>query len=89
MYVWQDYIAGTDPTNPNDKFEIVDIRFEDGELKITWSPDLNEGGKKSVRRYTEFGRKELEEAEEWTDMKSVDPAEKGDYKFRKVTVDMS
>ena len=88
MYVWQDIIAGTDPTNPDDKFKIVDIKFEDGELKITWSPDLNEGGKKNVRAYTEFGRKELGTSEEWTNMKDVNPAEKNDYKFRKVTVDM-
>lgn len=88
MYVWQDIIAGTDPTNPDDKFKIVDIKFEDGKLKITWSPDLNEGGKKNVRAYTEFGRKELGTSEEWTNMKDVNPAEKNDYKFRKVTVDM-
>ena len=88
MYVWQDYIAGTDPTNPDDKFKIVDIKFEDGELKITWSPDLNENGAKNVRRYTEFGRTELGGREAWTDMKDVDTAEKNNYKFRKVTVDM-
>ena len=60
----------------------------DGELKITWSPDLNENGAKNVRRYTEFGRTELGGKEAWTDMKDVDTAEKNNYKFRKVTVDM-
>ena len=88
MYVWQDYVAGTDPTNLDDKFKIVDIKFEEGELKITWSPDLNEKGAKNVRRYTEFGRTELGGREAWTDMKDVDTAEKNNYKFRKVTVDM-
>ena len=88
MYVWQDILAGTDPTNPDDKFKIVDLKFEDGELKVFWSPDLNENGTKSVRAYTEYGRKELGGSEKWTDMKDVNPAEKNDYKFRKVTVDM-
>ena len=88
MYVWQDIIAGTDPTNPDDKFKIVDIKFEDGELKVMWSPDLNENGTKSVRAYTEYGRKELGGSEKWTDMKDINPDEKNDYKFRKVTVDM-
>ena len=43
---------------------------------------------KDARKYTEFGRKELGGSEKWTDMQDVDPAEKNDYKFRKVTVDM-
>lgn len=81
--IWECYVAGLDPDDPESKFRITDIKFEDGELKVTWSPDL-----KDARKYTEFGRKELGGTEEWTDMKDVNPAEKNDYKFRKVTVDI-
>ena len=81
--IWECYVAGLDPDNPESKFRITDIKFEDGELKITWSPDL-----KDARKYTEYGRKELGGSERWTNMKEVDSAEKNDYKFRKVTVDM-
>ena len=81
--IWECYVAGLDPDDSESKFRITDIKFEDGELKVTWSPDL-----KDARKYTEFGRKELGGSEKWTDMKDVDPAEKNDYKFRKVTVDM-
>lgn len=88
MYVWQDIVAGTDPTNPYDKFRIVDIKFEDGEIKVMWSPDLNENGTKNVRKYTEFGRKKLGGTETWMDMNGIAPAKKNDYKFRKVTVEM-
>ena len=82
MQVWQDIVAGTDPTNVGDVFKIVDVRIVDGDVKVTWSPDL-----KTTRKYTEYGKRTLAGAETWTDMKGVSPEEKPDFRFRKVTVD--
>lgn len=81
--IWECYVAGLNPENPDSKFRITKIEVDGDEIKIVWEPDL-----KDARKYTEFGRKELGGTEAWTNMKDVNPAEKNDYKFRKVTVDM-
>lgn len=89
MSVWQDYVAGTDPTDPNDKFKVTGIKLDNGELKVSWHPDLNENGTRNVRLYTEYGCKEL--GDSWEDMKTVRADPEKDpkaYRFRKVTVDM-
>ena len=55
--LWQDYVAGTDPTDEDDRFT-ANISFENGEMKITWDPDLNEDGQQR-RVYTIKGAAEL------------------------------
>ncbi len=40
MFVWQDYIAGTDPTDPDDKFT-ASITVMGGKVVISYSPELD------------------------------------------------
>ena len=49
------YVAGLDPSNPKDKF-IAKIEMVGGKSVVTWTPDLNEGGTKSVRTYKTWGK---------------------------------
>ena len=88
MHVWQDIVAGTDPTDPDDLFKVTAIVMENGEIKVSWSPDLNENGTKNVRRYIQYGSKTIGESAAWVDISTVAAAERNDYKFRKVTVGM-
>ena len=55
--LWQDYVAGTDPTVATNIFS-ANITFENGELKVTWNPDLNKDGQQR-RVYTIKGAAEL------------------------------
>ena len=48
--VWQEYVAGTDPTNETSRFS-AKIEMRDGVPVVTWEPDLNENGVKSERLY--------------------------------------
>ena len=56
LAVWEDYVAGTDPTDVNDIFRAM-ISFQDGTPLITWTPDLNTDGE--VRVYRVLGKKRL------------------------------
>jgi len=85
MTVWQDYVAGTDPTDPESKFT-SSIVFENGEPVVTWSPDLNDDGKHSLRKYTTYGCENI--GGNWKDMSTVPEADKSNYHFFKVTVEM-
>lgn len=40
MYVWQDFVAGTNPLDLNDLLR-ADISIENGNIVIRWTPDLN------------------------------------------------
>ena len=62
MSVWQDYVAGTDPTNAASMFT-AGIEFVDGVPKVTWSPNLNTNG--SERIYTIWGKTNLTDDVEW------------------------
>lgn len=86
MAVWEDFVAGTDPTDEDDVFKIVDVRFENGEFKITWSPDLNEDGTKSVRAYTTYGCSEI--GGEWYNADKAPEEVKSQFRFFKVGVEM-
>ena len=57
MCVWQDYVAGTDPTDTKDVFKAF-ISFTNGMPCINWTPDLNANGA-TVRTYTIEGRESL------------------------------
>lgn len=60
MYVWQDYVAGTDPTDVNSVFK-AKITMVGGKPKVEWEPNLNENG--VVREYKVFGKENLTDAE--------------------------
>ena len=84
MKVWQDYVAGTDPTDEDSKLSVA-IEIKDGKPNVTWSPNKNaEGVKSGERVYTIWGKKDLSD-KEWTP--DVDESS-GEWKFFKVTVDM-
>jgi hypothetical protein len=57
MYVWQDYIAGTDPTDTNSVFT-AEIDMVDGLPVVTWSPKLS-AGEEARRNYTIYGKTNL------------------------------
>ena len=84
MLVWQDYVAGTDPTKEDSRLSIK-IEFRDGKPKISWTPNQNtNGGRVGERVYTVWGKKNLSD-KEWTP--NVDETT-GEWNFFKVTVDM-
>ena len=63
MYVWQDYVAGTDPTDTNSVLTAT-ITMVDGAPVVEWSPKLS-AAEESRRRYTIYGKAGLESGEEW------------------------
>lgn len=79
MFVWQDYVAGTDPTDPDDLLQI-ELKMVDGVPNVSWKPDLNKNGVK--RTYKVMGRAELGSGGwEW-------PSDALRHRFFKVSVDM-
>ena len=86
--VWECYVAGISPTNATEVFRAV-ISLEDGEPKISWEPDLNDGGTKSERVYRVFGAKSLDYGAEWDDVTDLQDcgAEQG-YRFFRIKVEM-
>ena len=57
MYVWQDYVAGTDPTDTNSVFT-AKIDVVDGVPVVTWSPELPPE-QTALRTYTIYGKTNL------------------------------
>ena len=56
LSVWQDYVAGTDPTNATSRFT-AKIEMVDGAPVVTWEPNLNTNG--VIRTYKVFGKENL------------------------------
>ena len=83
MYVWHDFIAGTDPTNPNDTFK-ASITFdnETGKPVISWTPELSEADA-AKREYKVFGKAKIND-KDWT---LVD-GDAENFNFFKVSVGM-
>ena len=79
-YVWQDFVAGTSPTN--DTVFTATIRMEGNTPVVTWEPDTPE--LRATRVYRTLGKKTLLDAN-WTDITDKDQSE---YHFFRVTVDM-
>ena len=79
-YVWQDFVAGTSPTN--DTVFTATIRMDGNTPVITWEPDTPE--LRATRVYRTLGKKTLLDAN-WTDITDKDQSE---YHFFRVTVDM-
>ena len=82
MFVWQDYVAGTDPTDETDVFT-ASITIVDGKVKVSYSPELDDA-RKALRKYTTWGKKSLTD-KDWTEVQEGHEAE---YNFFKVTVEM-
>lgn len=82
MTVWQDYVAGTDPTDTDSKFS-VKIDMKDGKPEIKWEPELS-ATDAAKRTYTIYGKKNLSDAN-WT---PVSDTTTGEYQFFKVGVKM-
>ena len=68
MFVWQDFVAGTDPTDVNSRFRAT-ITIENNAPKIEWHPNLNTNGE--VRKYKVLGKTTLLGDEEWAPMNSA------------------
>ena len=84
MLVWQDYVAGTDPTDPDDVFTAsITFDAETGEPVISWSPELTEA-EAAKRTYRIYGKVRLTD-EDWTE---IPEGEEGGYNFFKVSVEM-
>ncbi len=82
MLVWQDYVAGTDPTDVNDLFR-AEIRIVNGAPVVSWSPVLS-ASEAAKRTYTIYGRQSLLSGD-WT---VVPAGQESNYNFFKVTVEM-
>jgi len=82
MCVWQDYVAGTDPTDVDDVFT-ASVTMVDGQPVISYTPELNDA-EKALRVYKTWGKVRLQDAE-WSEVPS---GHEGDYNFFKVTVEM-
>jgi hypothetical protein len=63
------YVAGISPMRATQVFRTV-ISWEDGEARISWEPDLNDGGAKSERVYTVEGKEALTD-DYWTPTNSA------------------
>ncbi len=81
LMVWQDFVAGTDPTDENDVFT-ASITMVDGEVKISYTPELSEA-EAAKRKYVTYGKASLQD-EEW----QVVDGDADNYNFFKVTVEM-
>ena len=85
MLVWQDYVAGTDPTDLDDKFT-ASITMADGVSMISYSPELS-AEQAALRSYKTYGKAKLVD-EDWTDVTNLSNAERANYNFFKVSVEM-
>ncbi len=81
LYVWQDFVAGTDPTDVNSKFS-ASITLVGGVPVISWTPELKPE-QATLRAYTVYGKAHLYD-EKW----SVVDGDAEKYGFFKVTVEM-
>ena len=82
MFVWQDYVAGTDPTDETDVFT-ASITIVDGKVKVSYSPELDDA-RKALRKYTTWGKVKLTD-KDWS---VIGEGEEGNFNFFKVTVEM-
>ena len=82
LQVWQDYVAGTDPTDVNDVFRAA-ITMNGGTPVVSWMPVLS-ATEAAKRTYTILGRQSLLTGD-WT---VVPSGQEADYNFFKVRVEM-
>ena len=82
LQVWQDYVAGTDPTDANDLFRAT-IDMSGGTPVVSWTPVLP-AAEAAKRVYTIYGRTSLLSGD-WTPVPS---GQESNYNFFKVRVQM-
>lgn len=82
MLVWQDYVAGTDPTDETDRFT-ASIEMVNGNPVISYRPVLP-AAEAARRKYTVYGSVSLTPAA-WVE---VPAGSERNYNFFKVTVEM-
>ena len=82
LQVWQDYVAGTDPTDVNDAFRAT-IAMSGNTPVVSWTPVLP-AAEAAKRIYTILGRQSLLTGD-WT---VVPSGQEANYNFFKVTVKM-
>ena len=82
LQVWQDYVAGTDPTDVNDNFR-AEIRIVGTTPVVSWEPVLS-SAEAAKRTYTILGRQSLLSGN-W---EVVPEGQTGNYNFFKVTVEI-
>jgi len=81
MQVWEDYVAGTNPTNMESRFSAT-VEMKNGQPLVRWTPDLNENGAKMLRAYKIWGKESLDEESPWQCPTNAL------HRFFKVTVEM-
>ena len=82
LQVWQDYVAGTDPTDVNDVFRAT-ITVNGNTPVVSWTPVLS-ATEAAKRTYTILGRQSLLTG----DWEEVPSGQEGNYNFFKVQVRM-
>lgn len=82
LQVWQDYVAGTDPTDESDMFRAT-IRMDGNTPVVEVVPELS-ASEKAKRKYTIWGKSRLADSV-WTE---VSPGTEANYNFFKVSVEM-
>jgi hypothetical protein len=86
LYVWQDYVAGTNPLDEEDKF-MAKITVNDGIPVVSWTPELPPAAA-AMRKYTVYGATALNGR--WVDVSDKTDEQRHDlgYQFFSVTVEM-
>ena len=79
LQVWQDYVAGTDPTNAASVFS-AGIEMVGGVPQVTWLPNLNTNGIERI--YTIWGKTNLTDGTDW------ECPTNAAHRFFKMTVEM-
>lgn len=83
MQVWQDFVAGTDPTDETDVFRAGIIFKDDCSPEIFVLPELS-ADEREKRIYRKFGKVRLND-QDWV---QIQDGEEPDYNFFRVTVEM-
>ncbi len=81
------YVAGLEDLASADDFTVF-IEVRDGEPRVTWRPDLNEGGTKQERTYKLYGKKSLLGGEPWTDVTGEPALGAAGWRFFRATVEL-
>lgn len=84
MLVWQDFVAGTDPTDDDDVFKASITFDEDGSPVISWTPEFADPSEAAKRRYRKYGKVRIQD-KDWTEFSD---GEESNFNFFKVTVEM-
>lgn len=83
LLVWQDFVAGTDPTDKEDVFT-ASVTMVGGKPVISYTPELS-AEETAKRVYTTYGKKSLTDGSDW---EVVEPGTEADYNFFKISVRM-